>query len=91
MGYATFVNPGTTTNSGLTLNAVYPYDYLVNNCSTKVRDALNRALGGALERQLARRSAPHTYRFDAVRLISLDPRELRCTACRLLAKHRRSA
>ncbi len=53
-------------------NAVYRYDYLVNNCSTKVRDALNRALGGALERQLARRSAPHTYRFDAVRLISPD-------------------
>jgi hypothetical protein len=51
-------------------NAVYRYDYLVNNCSTKVRDALNRVLGGALERQLARRSAPHTYRFDAVRLIS---------------------
>lgn len=53
-------------------NAVYRYDYLVNNCSTKVRDTLNRALGGALERQLARRSAPHTYRFDAVRLISPD-------------------
>jgi Domain of unknown function (DUF4105) len=53
-------------------NAVYRYDYLVNNCSTKVRDALNRALDGALERQLARRSAPHTYRFDAVRLISPD-------------------
>src|SRR5579863_3459696 len=53
-------------------NAAYRYDYFVNNCSTKVRDALNRALSGALERQLARRSAPHTYRFDAVRLISPD-------------------
>lgn len=53
-------------------NAVYRYDYLVNNCSTKVRDALNRVLDGALERQLAGRSAPHTYRFDAVRLISPD-------------------
>jgi len=53
-------------------NAVYRYDYFVNNCSTKVRDALNRALDGALERQLARQSAPHTYRFDAVRLISPD-------------------
>jgi len=51
-------------------NADYRYDYFLNNCSTKVRDALNRALGGALERQLARRPAPHTYRFDAVRLIS---------------------
>ncbi len=53
-------------------NAVYRYDYFVNNCSTKVRDALNRVLGGALEHQLARRPAPHTYRFDAVRLISPD-------------------
>jgi hypothetical protein len=53
-------------------NAVYQYDYFLNNCSTKVRDALNRVLGGALERQLARRSLARTYRFDAVRLISPD-------------------
>jgi hypothetical protein len=53
-------------------NARYPYDYFINNCSTKVRDALNRALGGTLERQLVRQPAPHTYRFDAVRLISPD-------------------
>lgn len=53
-------------------NADYRYDYFVNNCSTKVRDALNRAVGGAIERQLARRQAPHTYRFDAVRLVSPD-------------------
>jgi hypothetical protein len=53
-------------------NADYRYDYFVNNCSTRVRDALNQVLGGALERQLARRRAPHTYRFDAVRLISPD-------------------
>lgn len=53
-------------------NAGYAYDYFINNCSTKVRDALNRALGGALERELAHRAAPHTYRFDAVRLMSAD-------------------
>ena len=53
-------------------NAAYRYDYFVNNCSTKVRDALNRVLGGALERQLAHRLTSHTYRFDAVRLISPD-------------------
>lgn len=51
-------------------NAEYRYDYFVNNCSTKVRDALNRVLGGALERQLTRQPAPHTYRFDVVRLMS---------------------
>ena len=53
-------------------NSQYRYDYFINNCSTKVRDALNQALGGALERQLAPRRAPHTYRFEAVRLISPD-------------------
>jgi hypothetical protein len=53
-------------------NAEYPYDYFVNNCSTKVRDALNRATGGAIERQLAQRATPNTYRFDAVRLIAPD-------------------
>jgi hypothetical protein len=53
-------------------NAGYRYDYFLNNCSTRVRDALNQALGGALERQLAARSAPHSYRSDAVRLISAD-------------------
>jgi hypothetical protein len=52
--------------------ADYPYDYFLNNCSTKVRDALNQVLGGALERQLAHQPAPHTFRFDAVRLVSPD-------------------
>lgn len=53
-------------------NAGYRYDYFLNNCSTRVRDALNQALGGALERQLAGRAAPRSYRSDAVRLISAD-------------------
>jgi Domain of unknown function (DUF4105) len=53
-------------------NADYRYDYFLNNCSTKVRDALNRLLNGALEHQLARQPAPHTYRFDAVRLVAPD-------------------
>jgi len=53
-------------------NAGYEYDYFLNNCSTKVRDALDRALGGALERQLKERPAPHTYRFDVTRLMSPD-------------------
>jgi hypothetical protein len=53
-------------------NARYRYDYFLNNCSTKVRDALNSALGGLLERELTRKTTAHTYRFDAVRLISPD-------------------
>lgn len=32
-------------------NASYAYDYFLQNCSTKVRDALDIALGGALKRR----------------------------------------
>jgi Domain of unknown function (DUF4105) len=53
-------------------NAQYRYDYYLSNCSTKVRDALNRVLGGILARELMRTRTPETYRFDTVRLISPD-------------------
>ncbi len=48
-------------------NAEYRYDYFVSNCSTKVRDALDTALGGALKRQLDGRSMGITYRHEALR------------------------
>lgn len=48
-------------------NAEYRYDYFVSNCSTKVRDALDDALGGALKRQLDGRSMGITYRHEALR------------------------
>lgn len=48
-------------------NAEYRYDYFVSNCSTKVRDALDEALGGALKRQLDGRSMGLTYRHEALR------------------------
>jgi hypothetical protein len=51
-------------------NARYRYDYFTDNCSTRVRDALDRALGGTLQRQLAGRSQGNTYRSEAVRLAS---------------------
>src|SRR5690606_4632843 len=54
-------------------NAVYRYDYFTDNCSTRVRDALDRALGGALRRQLSGRSRGNTFRDDAVRLASPAP------------------
>jgi hypothetical protein len=53
-------------------NMRYRYDYFLSNCSTKVRDALDRALGGALRRQLEPVVTPYSYRYDAVRLISPD-------------------
>ncbi|WP_407354380.1 DUF4105 domain-containing protein [Luteimonas sp. R10] len=54
-------------------NARYRYDYFTDNCSTRVRDALDGALDGALRRQLQGRSRGNTYRGDAVRLASPAP------------------
>ena len=49
-------------------NARYRYDYYLDNCSTHVRDALDRALGGTLRRQLSGRSRGNTWRSESVRL-----------------------
>ncbi|MEO6154927.1 MAG: DUF4105 domain-containing protein [Thermomonas sp.] len=54
-------------------NARYRYDYYTDNCATRVRDALNRALGGQLQRQLDGRSSGDTYRSESVRLASPAP------------------
>lgn len=49
-------------------NANYDYRYFTDNCSTRVRDMLDSALGGLLKNQLAGRSRGNTYRSEAVRL-----------------------
>lgn len=49
-------------------NARYRYDYFRDNCATRVRDALDRALGGDLRRQLEGRSQGNTWRSESVRL-----------------------
>lgn len=54
-------------------NAYYRYDYFLDNCSTRVRDAIDSAMGGALHRQMAARSQGSTYRSEAVRLASPEP------------------
>ena len=54
-------------------NARYRYDYFTDNCATRVRDAVDRALGGALKPQLVSRSQGNTYRSEAVRLASPAP------------------
>lgn len=51
-------------------NARYRYDYFTANCATKVRDAIDAALGGALHHDIAGRSRGNTYRSEAVRLAS---------------------
>jgi len=50
-------------------NRDYRYDYFRDNCSTRVRDALDRTLGGALATSLKAQPVAVTYRSEATRLI----------------------
>jgi hypothetical protein len=59
--------------NALPQNARYSYDYFTDNCATRVRDAIDRALDGRLKRQLSARSRGNTYRSEAVRLASPAP------------------
>jgi hypothetical protein len=52
----------------LPANREYRYDYFRDNCSTRVRDALDRALGGAISRALADVPTGTTYRWHSLRL-----------------------
>jgi hypothetical protein len=49
-------------------NRSYLYEYYRDNCSTRVRDALDRALGGQLRTALTQITTPHTYRSESKRL-----------------------
>jgi len=48
----------------------YLYNYFTNNCSTKIRDALDLALDGQLVEQTAGRMTTHTYRWHTRRILS---------------------
>ena len=54
-------------------NRFYRYDYYLANCSTRVRDALDQALGGAIKRGIEGRSSGYTYRMDSLRLMAANP------------------
>jgi hypothetical protein len=54
-------------------NAGYNYDYYVDNCTTRVRDALDRALGGVIKARLTTLPGGLTYRQQTVRLMSAQP------------------
>jgi hypothetical protein len=54
-------------------NAFYRYDYYLANCSTRVRDALDQALGGAIRSGTEGRSRGYTYRMDSLRLMAAEP------------------
>jgi hypothetical protein len=49
-------------------NKYYRYDYFRDNCSTRLRDAIDRALGGALRRATDTVRTPLSYRGESVRL-----------------------
>ena len=51
----------------------YRYDYFRDNCSTRLRDALDRALGGALQRALLRERTDRTHRSESLRLVNEMP------------------
>ena len=50
-------------------NKFYRYDYFRDNCSTRVRDLIDYALGGALKTATAGIRGPRTYRSESVRLV----------------------
>lgn len=49
--------------------AEYRYDYFRDNCSTRVRDAIDGVLGGALAQRLKAEPVAVSYRFEATRLM----------------------
>lgn len=54
-------------------NRDYTYQYFLDNCSTRVRDLLNRVLDGALEEAFAEVETGTSYRFHTRRLTQVDP------------------
>jgi len=54
-------------------NAFYRYDYFRDNCSTRVRDVVDRALAGGLQKQVVGRSQGLSWRDEALRLASPAP------------------
>jgi hypothetical protein len=53
-------------------NRYYRYDYFRDNCATRLRDALDHALGGALEAQFDTARTTLTYRSESIRLTDGD-------------------
>lgn len=49
-------------------NMYYRYDYFADNCSTRIRDAIDRVLGGALRQATDSVRTALTYRRESVRL-----------------------
>lgn len=53
-------------------NRKYSYDYYRDNCSTRVRDAIDRAVGGAIRNTSEQNPSGTTFRFHTQRLTQDD-------------------
>ena len=53
-------------------NAEYLYEPFRDNCSTRIRDALNRVLGGQLQNALDADTTTETFRSHSLRLLADD-------------------
>ncbi|ROH91960.1 DUF4105 domain-containing protein [Stagnimonas aquatica] len=60
-------------DNALPQNAEYRYDYFLSNCSTRVRDALDQTLGGALKQAWSGQPSGSSFRREATRLMSPVP------------------
>ena len=54
-------------------NRFYHYDYYRDNCSTRVRDAIDRVIGGAIAAQTNSLPTGKSYRYHTQRLTANDP------------------
>jgi hypothetical protein len=50
----------------------YRYDYYLDNCSTRVRDVIDRVIGGQLKATISPRLTNTTYRFHTQRALQFD-------------------
>lgn len=53
-------------------NKEYRYDYYLDNCSTRVRDAIDRVVGGAVRTHLKSIRTDETYRSHSLRLMQRE-------------------
>ena len=63
---------GELRRNALEENRYYRYDYFVDNCSTRLRDVLDRTIGGALRVATDSIRTPLSYRRESVRLTDGD-------------------
>lgn len=54
-------------------NREYIYHYYLDNCSTRVRDALDAVLGGGIEQHFSGIATPTTWRWHTRRLVQMAP------------------